>query len=149
MHALTRHIPAMLLLAACCLPLAAHAQSQDWEKLNPMQREALAPLSSTWDSLPEKQQPSARYRTKNARRSKRWCANSKNVQPPAAFRQVSQPLNPTQEPVVQPQPQNHLRSERQSIVSASPRNIQLIAVALNTAGQSLSAPRLAKSLPAK
>ena len=54
MPALFRHILTLLLLAASCLPLSAHAQS--WEKLNPLQKEALAPLSGTWNSLPEKQQ---------------------------------------------------------------------------------------------
>jgi len=54
MSALLRNFLGLLLLAAACLPLAAQAQS--WESLNTQQKEALGPLSSTWNSLPEKQQ---------------------------------------------------------------------------------------------
>ena len=44
----------LLLLALSCAPLVAHAKP--WESLNPQQKDALSPLSKTWDSLPEKQQ---------------------------------------------------------------------------------------------
>ena len=54
MPALLRNILTLLLLATSCLPLSVHAQP--WEKLNPQQKEALAPLSGTWGTLSEKQQ---------------------------------------------------------------------------------------------
>jgi hypothetical protein len=47
-----RHRLASAALVACLIP-DAQAALTTWNKLSPLQREALAPLSSQWDQLPE------------------------------------------------------------------------------------------------
>ncbi len=54
MPALLRNLLTLLLLAGSCLPLAANALP--WERLLVQQKEALAPLSETWNTLSDKQQ---------------------------------------------------------------------------------------------
>jgi hypothetical protein len=54
LRALTRLTLVASLSALLCLP--AHAATQPWSTLTPMQQEALAPIAHEWSTMPEIQQ---------------------------------------------------------------------------------------------
>lgn len=75
MNPLLRLTIAYTISILCCLP--ALAAPLPWAQLAPIQREALAPLSNEWNTLPEKQQQhfvnlAKRYPQLDATQKQRW-----------------------------------------------------------------------------